>query len=73
MLSWSQVVLIFPTIQEELTLSHQEQKAEMEKQARVKAGAFGNCQMMALQRLEEIVILVALQAVRCLLAAIFSC
>ena len=33
-----QVVLIFPTLQEELTLSHQEQKAEMEKQARLKAG-----------------------------------
>eukprot|EP00438_Fugacium_kawagutii_P001257 Skav223453 [mRNA] locus=scaffold350:1015713:1022585:- [translate_table: standard] len=30
------VVLIFPTLQEELTLSHQEQKAEMEKQARLK-------------------------------------
>eukprot|EP00434_Breviolum_minutum_P023420 symbB.v1.2.020658.t1/scaffold1748.1/size222129/6 len=32
----TQVVLIFPTLQEELTLSHQEQKAEMEKQAKMK-------------------------------------
>jgi len=31
-----QVVLIFPTLQEELTLSHQEQKIEMEKQAKMK-------------------------------------
>ena len=33
-----EVVLVFPTLQEELTLSAQEQRAEKEKQAKQKAG-----------------------------------